>query len=364
MAQGMFEKFEWGPGARFLVIFACVVVVVAGLRLGAPILLPFALALFLAILSLPIMVWLQRRRVPTWLAVLFTILVDVAILGLIVLLAIQSVTDFQEEFPGYAARLENLYRSWIDALEGRGIPAGEYLTGELVSGARMVGLVGDAVGRAVTVLSNTFLVILIMVFILAEAAIFPEKFRAIFGQAEGESGRFAKVTHEVQEYLLIKTLVSLATGVSIGLFAWIMGLDFPILLGLIGFVLNYVPTIGSVLAAIPAVILAVIQFGGWGTPAVVAGGYVVINVIFGNLIEPNLLGRRLGLSTLVVILSLIFWAWIWGPVGALLAVPLTMVVKIMLENTQDLRWVAVLLDKEAPRPADLSPASVDSDEGL
>jgi predicted PurR-regulated permease PerM len=120
-----------------------------------------------------------------------------------------------------------------------------------------------------------------------------------------------------------------------------------VLLGLVAFVLNYVPTIGSIIASVPALLLALIQFGP-GHSLMVAAGYAVVNMAFGNLIEPNLLGRRLGLSTLVVILSLIFWGWVWGPVGALLAVPLTMVVKIMLENTSDLRWVAVLLDKAPP----------------
>jgi predicted PurR-regulated permease PerM len=117
-----------------------------------------------------------------------------------------------------------------------------------------------------------------------------------------------------------------------------------------------------VLAAIPALLLAIVSPGGVGFVLAVAGGYLTINIIFGNLIEPSLLGRRLGLSTLVVILSLIFWAWVWGPVGALLAVPLTMVVKIMLENTEDLRWVAVLLDKEPPKPTELGPAGVDQDQ--
>jgi AI-2 transport protein TqsA len=204
-----------------------------------------------------------------------------------------------------------------------------------------------------------------MVFILAEASVFPSKFRSVLGSGGEDMGRFTKVIGEVLEYLVIKTGVSLGTGLTIGLWAWFMGLDFPILLGLIGFVLNYVPTIGSILAAIPAILLATIQFGGVGPVVVVATGYLVINVIFGNLLEPHLLGRRLGLSTLVVILSLIFWAWVWGPVGALLAVPLTMVVKIMLENTEDLRWIAVLLDKEPPPPTvALGPASVDGDDGV
>ena len=160
-----------------------------------------------------------------------------------------------------------------------------------------------------------------------------------------------KVVTEVQEYLVIKTFLSLLTGVLLGCWCWIMDLDFPVLLGLVAFVLNYVPTIGSIIAGAPAVLLALIQPGlGLGHALIVAAGYFVVNTVFGNLIEPNLLGRRLGLSTLVVILSLIFWGWVWGPVGALLAVPLTMVVKIMLENTSDLRWVAVLLDKSPPGP--------------
>jgi len=358
-------KMEWGPGARFLMVLAASVVVIAGLRAAAPILLPFFLALFLAILSLPIMIALQRMRVPTPLAILLAVLVDIAILGMVVLLASQSVTELQSRLPAYAQRLQNLFTFWIEGLQERGIPAGEYVSGELISSAAIMDFVGGTLTRVAAVLSNTFLVILILVFILAEASIFPDKFRAVLGKADGDMGRFEKIGGEVLEYLAIKTLVSLATGVSIGLFAWFMGLDFPVLLGIIGFVLNYVPTIGSILAAIPALLLAVLQFGGFGPVLAVGMGYLAVNVIFGNLIEPHLLGRRLGLSTLVVILSLIFWAWVWGPVGALLAVPLTMIVKIMLENTEDLRWIALLLDKEAPPPAVAAgPASVDDDDGV
>lgn len=360
-------KMEWGPGARFLMVLAASVVVVAGLRAGAPILLPFALALFLAILTLPVMFWLQYRGVPTPLAIFLSVMVDVAILGVIVLLATQSVAELQDRLPRYANRLQLLVNSWIEGLQERGIPGTEDFYAQLeamVSAGAIVDFVGGALTRVATVVSNAFLVILILVFMLAEASIFPDKFRAVLGREGQDMGRFAKITGEVLEYLVIKTGVSLGTGLCIGLFAWAMGLDFPVLLGLIGFVLNYVPTIGSIIAAIPAVLLALIQFGGLGVALVVASGYVVVNVLFGNLLEPQLLGRRLGLSTLVVILSLVFWAWVWGPVGALLAVPLTMVVKIMLENTEDLRWVAVLLDKEAPKPAQAGPASVDEDDGV
>jgi predicted PurR-regulated permease PerM len=351
MPDARLSPAEWGPGARFLVVLASAVVVVAGLRAAAAILLPFFLAFFLAILSIPIMLWLQRRGVPPALAILLAVMVDIGVLSVIVLLASQSFADFQDRLPRYATRLQTLFDSWTEALQARGVPADQYLSDGFLSANAIMDFVGGLLGRVAVFLSNTFIVILVMVFILAEATIFPKKFRAILGEGDGDLGRFAKITTEVLEYLVIKTLVSLATGFCIGVWAWIMGLDFPILLGLIGFILNYVPTIGSILAAAPAILLSLIQFGGLGSALLVTAGYVGINVVFGNLIEPHLLGRRLGLSTLVVILSLIFWAWAWGPVGALLAVPLTMVVKIMLENTEDLRWVAVLLDQSAPEPA-------------
>jgi len=358
---------DWGPGARFLVVLAGAVVVVAGIRAGRPILMPSALALFLAILSLPIMLWLQRRGIPAPLAIFLTVLVDIGIFGGIVLLASQSVADFQGRLPFYADRLQVLFNDWVDALQERGLPATEYFDEEFISPQNIMGFVQGALSQVAAFLSSAFLVTLILVFMLAEASIFPRKFRIILGEGDVELGRFSKITGEVLEYLAIKTLVSLATGVCIGMWAWIMGLDFPILLGLIGFLLNYVPTIGSVIAAIPAVLLVFLLGGGVGAAALVAFGYLVINIVFGNLIEPHLLGRRLGLSTLVVILSLMFWAWAWGPVGALLAVPLTMVVKIMLENTHDLRWVALLLDKDAPElepQIAAGPAGIDHDEGV
>lgn len=355
----MFEAMDETPGARFLLMAACLVVVVYGLRFAAPILLPFALALFLAILSLPIMVWLRARGVPSSLAILAAVLAEVAIFGILILLASQSAAEFQSAVPRYAARLENLWSGWIGALETRGIPAGSYLSTEVIDPGAVVDLAGSTLGRAAAFLSTTFLVLIILVFVLAEATVFPAKFRAILGR-HVDPDQVADIVGEVQEYLGIKTLVSLATGLCIGTWAWLMDLDFPILLGVIGFLLNYVPTIGSILASAPAILLGLIQ-SGWTHAFLVAFGYVVINTVFGNIIEPNLLGRRLGLSTLVVILSLVFWGWAWGPVGALLAVPLTMVVKIMLENTHDLRWVAILLDKNPPKQP--VPVGAGSEEG-
>ncbi len=346
-APTLSEAWTRYSGARFLFVAACAVVVVAGLRMGAPILVPFALAVFLAVLTLPIMIGLTRMRVPARLAVLVAVLVDVAVFGLIVLLAVRSLGDVQTRFPVYVARFRSLWLDWMAALEARGLPIGGLASFEFIDARAIADLLGSTLQGVASILSATFVVLLILTFILSEATVFPEKFRAILGRQDDGAPRLRKVVEEVQEYLGIKTLVSLATGILIGLWAYTLQLDFPVLLGIIGFALNYVPTIGSVLASIPAILLAIVQVSP-GYAVVVAAGYLAINVVFGNFIEPSLLGRRLGLSTLVVILSLLFWGWIWGPVGMLLAVPLTMVLKIMLENTDDLLWVAVLLDKSAP----------------
>ena len=340
-------KGDWGPGVRFLLMLASVVVVVAGLRAGRAILLPTAMALFLAILTLPIVLWFQRKGVPGPLAILFAVLLDVAVFGAIVLLAARSVADFQSRLPEYATILEVRFEEVVVALEGRDIPAREYLSG-VVPAEMMTSVVQSLFGQVTVFFRSAFIVVLILAFMLAEAAVFPRKFRAAIGDLDGDLGRFSKITGEVLGYLIVKTGISLATGISIGIWAWIMNLEFPILLGLIGFLLNYVPIIGSILAAVPAIVLALVQHGGVATGIVVAVGYLVINTIFGNLLEPHLQGRRLGISTLIVVLSLFFWAWAWGPVGALLAVPLTMVVKIILENTEDLRWLAIMLDREPP----------------
>ena len=347
------ERLDQNPGTRFLFILALVVIVVGGLRLAAPILLPFSVALFLAILTLPIVIWLQQHRVPRGVAIFLAVLADIAVFGLIVLLASQSITDFQEKASRYASSLTNLWNGWILALQGTEFPGANllatYLTADMVDPGQFFELAGGTLVTVLSFASNAFLVFLILIFILGEATVFPAKFRAILGREQGHSSRLTKIVTEVQEYLGIKTFISLATGVLLGAWCWVLNLDFPVLLGLVAFVLNYVPTVGSIIAAAPAILLALVQVGP-GHALIVGVGYIIVNLGFGNLIEPNLLGRRLGLSTLVVILSLIFWGWVWGPVGALLAVPLTMVVKIMLENTSDLRWVSILLDKAPPGP--------------
>jgi predicted PurR-regulated permease PerM len=345
----IFDRTEQHPGARLLFLLACFVVVVYGVKFAAPVLVPTAMALFLAILSMPIMTLLRRRRVPGWLAITLAILVNVGVLGLVLLLAGGSVVQFQARLPQYAESLNALEQLLIRTLEARtGLVLMEDMGPGLVNPSAIVEVARSAVAYSVEFAATTILVFIVMSFMLSEAVVFPDKLRFLRGADAPLDGRFARVVGEVQAYLRIKTAVSATIGLLVGLWCWYLELDFPVLLGLTAFILHYIPTVGSILAAVPAVLLSLVVYGTLPHALMTGAGYLTVFMLLGNILEPHLQGRRLGLSTVVVVVSLLFWGWAWGPVGALLSVPLTVMVKIWLENTRDLRWVAVLLDSKAP----------------
>jgi AI-2 transport protein TqsA len=343
----MFDRMNPTPGSRLLFNLACLVVVVFGLRAAAPILVPTALALFLTILSLPLLSSLKAQRIPSSLAVLLTILLNIAVLGFFLLIVSQSVNDFRVVLPRYVLQFERLIVSVQEWLINRRVPVADLGLLDLVNPEYVINLISGTLRGIAWTVSNAFLILIIMIFMLAETAAFPAKLRAVIGSEDADLSRFAKITSEVQQYLGIKTVVSLITGVAVGVWVWILGIDFPLFWGMLAFLFNYIPSVGSILASVPPILLGLLQFG-VGRALLVALGYVVVNITLGNLIEPNLMGRRLGLSALVVILSLVFWGWVWGPVGMLLSLPMTMIVKIWLENTRDFRWVAIMLGKTAP----------------
>jgi predicted PurR-regulated permease PerM len=302
-------------------------------------------ALFLAMVTLPLLNWLQAKRIPTPLAVPATIGVALSVLGGIAAVIGGSIKGFTAQAPKYKQNLDQVVTGVQQWIETRGLPMLPQDMGQSVRDflepSQAFDMIAGTLKGAAGVLSNLFLVLLTIVFILSEAAGFPAKLQAAFGHRES-SDRFANIRREVQHYLGIKSLVSLTTGSIVAAALAIIGVDFPLLWGMLAFLLNYIPTLGSILAAVPPMLLAIVQLGPFHALAVLLV-FVTINVGLGNFIEPYFMGRRLGLSTLVVFLSLVFWGWVWGPVGMLLSVPLTMIVKIMLENTEDLAWIGVLL---------------------
>ncbi len=332
---------------RPLLTAASLVVLVAGLKAAADLFVPVVLALFLALLTLPLVARLIDRGVRPGLAVLLAVLTDVAVVAAFLLLLSRALAEFAGALPGYAEALLIKVRAGVLWLEGRGLPSAGWQSALQVSSVVDVagGIFAETVRRVTSFLGYTLLVILTTVFMIVEALVLPGKLRqALGGRPRSVSAQVLQITREIQRYLAIKTFVSFVTGVVVGLWLWFLGVEFPLFWGLVAFLFNYVPLIGSVVASIPTVLVTWVQLGS-GIAILVALGYLAVNFVIGNLAEPHWMGRRFGLSTLVVFLSLGFWGWVWGPVGALLAVPLTMTLKIMLEHIEGLGWIAVLLGK-------------------
>jgi predicted PurR-regulated permease PerM len=332
-----------GIAWRFLLGAAAFVIVVAGMKLADTIVIPFLVSLFVAVLCGPPVFWLSRRGLPQWLAMMVVVAGIVGVGLAMAALVGNSVNRFTLALPFYQERLRELTATSIAWLDQQGIRlTGQYVRDIADPGAimSMVGALASGLGALV---ANTFLILLTVVFMIVEASGFPSKLRAALGESRSlQLPDFSRFTESLQDYLVIKTWISLATGVCAALWVAMLGVDFPVLWGLLAFLLNYVPNIGSIIAAAPPVLLATLQYDA-KRALLVAIGYVVLNIVFGSILEPRLMGRGVGLSTLVVFLSLVFWGWVLGPVGMLLSIPLTMAVKILLETSHDTRWVAILL---------------------
>ena len=327
-----------------LLAAAAVVVVVAGLKAAQALVNPFLLAVFIAVISTPPLFWLEARGLPRGVALLVVILVVVgALLGLSVVVG-ASVNDFTNDLPRYTERLTAQFGAFVVILQGFGIELPRDRAGVLehVSPAWVLKLSRDLFSGFGVVLANAFLILLTVVFILLEASSFSGKLRAIARDAHLTRASVDAFTGTVRRYLAIKSLMSLGTGAAVWLWLSILGVDYPVLWGLLAFLLNYVPNIGSIIAAVPAVLLALVQLGP-GAAAWTAAGYLAVNVLFGSVLEPRFMGRGVGLSALVVFLSLVFWGWVLGPVGMFLSVPLTITAKIALAASDETRWAAVLL---------------------
>jgi len=342
------------PGV--LLTTAAVVIVIAGMRAAQSLVVPFLLAAFVSIICAQPLFWLRSRGVATWLA-LIIIIFAVACLGLFFAVVIgDSIATFTDNLPFYQERIEVIMesvQSWLQRL-GVQVPADTLASYFNVSAVmRIAAGMLTGIGNFLT---NGFMLILTVIFILLEVLSFPPKFQAALPDPDAQMGQLRKLLKSINRYMGLKTLTSFATGVLITVWLTVLGVDFPLLWGLLAFLLNYVPSIGSIIAAIPAVLLALIQLG-WGSSVFAAIGYLVVNNVIGTVLEPRIMGRGVGLSPLVVFVSLVFWGWVLGPVGMFLSVPLTMIVKLVLQYNPRTRWIAILLGSETPQEPDAEAAS-------
>ncbi|QDV32742.1 AI-2E family transporter [Tautonia plasticadhaerens] len=343
----MSDRVPWPRATGLLFNLAATVLIIAGLRASADLIVPFLLALFLAVIVSPSINDLARWGLPRWMAVgLVTLGVTVICLLGLAYVGV-SLNELLWRLPEIQRQLNSTRDAFFEWLRGLGVPVpserSEAVVFDPAYGVRML---GGLLSGLSNIFSNGLLILITVAFILLESTGFPAKLRAIVGPDSQTMARILKILADQRRYMVIKTWISIATGVPVAIGLAAMGVDYAALWGVLAFLLNYVPTIGSLIAAIPPIMVALVQ-DGLGIAIGVAVLFLAVNFVIGYLVEPPAMGRGLGLSTLVVWVSLVFWGWVLGPVGMFLSVPLTMAFKIMLEGSDETRWLAILLGHSA-----------------
>ena len=346
------------PGLRLILAIACLFIIIGGLRYAGSFLIPVILAFFLAALNMPFIGWLHRRGLHHLLAVILTVLVNLSILSVFVGLTVNAMMDFLPKAPTYAEEMRAHMEEWgnkvfeapiltkTDQLQESKENFFEMIRRLTQQFTYELPTANQVLDQIASLTGTVFFVFIIMILMMTESLLMRSRFEDIRKANGPELAFLGQISKDIQRYLHIKTAVSLVTGLLAWLLTWSFSLEFPLLWGLLAFALNYIPSIGSIIAAIPACFLALWQLG--VVPSgLIAIGYLCINMSLGNFIEPMLLGRRFGISTLVVILSALFWGWVWGPAGMFVAIPLTMLLKVILDNTEEFRWISVAMGKSS-----------------
>jgi predicted PurR-regulated permease PerM len=330
------------PLTRALIVAATVVILLAALKAAQPIVVPVLVAFFLAVLTSPAVAFFVKLKFPVAVSVTIVVILLLGFFYGLGSLVATSTDEFIDKLPNYQNQIENgllklqTQLPWlIDELEEN--------IADFRPTESAISLLRTLFSGLGSVLTSFVLILFTLIFTLLEAQTASMKVKIALGD-EKTIEYIKKFTRLVQRYLLVKSLISAATGFLVALMLWIMGIDYPILWGTFAFLMNFIPNIGSLLAAIPPMILGTIQLGIPGF-VITTSGFVVINMVIGNLIEPRMMGKTLDISSLVVFLSLIFWGWILGPIGMLLAIPLTVVVKIGLEVYPKTKWLAQILSQ-------------------
>ncbi|MGJ8633726.1 MAG: AI-2E family transporter [Luteolibacter sp.] len=347
---------------KALLTLAALTIFIAGLKAAQGFFIPILIAFFIATVSFPMLDFLRKKKVPRALAVLLTVGIDFIFLAALAVLAVTLIGDLQDKWNSkYAAEVSDQIRTGSETLAAKlseyGVSDAKEKINEAVNNNlsnlqnirfEKIWDVGTGVlGRLVGFLATSFITLILTVFMLSEARMFGRRLEAISLARGPNLSRMLSATRDIQRFLAIKTMVSVLTGVLAGLLCWAAGLDFFVLWGILAFFFNFIPVVGSIIAGVPPTILALLV-AGLPNSVLVAGGYLLINNFLGNFIEPMLVGRRFGISTLVIVASVVFWGWLWGPLGMLLAVPLTMVLKVVLESSDEFRWIGVAISSEQP----------------
>ncbi|MEQ6889918.1 AI-2E family transporter [Halomonas sp. CS7] len=332
---------------------AALVVIVAGMRAGSSLLVPLLLSLFIAVVCTAPVQWLNRLGLSLRLSVWLTLVVIGGFLSLLGVLLVNSFGTFVEALPGIEQKLYQYYLGLLDGLAGLGLAIDTDRLAELLDAEKFGSWIPALLGEVGNLMMQTIVVALLVIFLLFETLNFRDKISRALVNPAPSLRRFSEFSHTLKRYLAVKTLISLATGALIWLACKFLGVEFPLLWAVLAFALNYIPNIGSAIAAVPPVLLLLVSpQGGLVDAMLLSAAYLGVNFVMGNIIEPRVMGRALGLSTSVAFLSLVVWGWIFGAVGMLLSVVLTMTLKIALDSHPQTRWIAHLLGPAVGSPLD------------
>ncbi|MDA0874656.1 MAG: AI-2E family transporter [Bacteroidetes bacterium] len=307
------------------------------------VLLPFVMAVLLSIIFKPVIEWLRGKRVPMVIALFGVLLLFSVALFLIGWVLYASTVSFVAELPKYEAKmsvivngLESTIIGWANRFD---VPLGDVQWSDAIQLSSVTAAITTGVGSFISFVTTTFLIVLFMLFILGSSGELGTKVRHAFPEqyADWMASVLRTVDSQVRQYLVTKTLISLATGALTWLVLFILGVDFPLVFAFIAFILNYIPNIGSTLAVIFPFVLTLLQFSSLSVPLGVLLGLGGTQMVMGNVVEPRIMGFSLNLSPLLILVSLFLWGWLWGIWGMVLAVPLMATIKIVLENLEGLR---------------------------
>jgi predicted PurR-regulated permease PerM len=329
-------------GSMGIVVLAGFVVVCAGIKLAAPILVPMVLGAFVATANMPLVLYLYRRRVPLVLTVVLALVADAVMLGGFSALLVGSAAELSGSLPTYRSAFGQVEQQVTQSLAAWGIQ-GTLL--EAFDPKAAFQLLASLAGDIASALWNIVLALIIAAFLLFRFVNLGGARRVaqgVKGASIMGSERIRRAVREMYRYIAIKTGTSIITGLLVGVALWALDAELPILFGLLAFLLNYIPTLGSFVAALPAIFIGLLQHG-VGHALLVTAVYSFVNVGIGNILEPRVMGRALGLWPSVVLLSVLFWGWMLGIVGAVLSALLTLAVKLILLSTEDLRSVGLAL---------------------
>lgn len=323
------------------------VIVMVGLYFSRDIIIPFLLAVFLAILISPIITFMQKLKISRVISLIIVLLCFFGVFFIIGNVIAKNTTHFLTNLPDLQSKFMNFYTNLILNLSSitEHINFNESIFSYINPNSIFLAT-SSALKWSSTLLGKTFVVLLLFVFMIIETNIFRDKVDYFSNLNLQNKIMLDKFISDLKRYLAIKTISSMATGLLVWICLIFLEVSYAPIWAIVAFLLNYIPTIGSIIAAIPAIIIALL-LNGYGNAFMVTIIYVVINISIGNFIEPKFLGDKLGLSTLVVILSLIFWGFILGVGGMFLAVPLTMSVKIAMSSNPKTKFISVLLSNKS-----------------